>query len=125
MKKSVILIGKKVAGAALLFLGLSQPLMAAPKKYEFIDNLTDFVGAAGLFLILLIAIVAFIWIGWMLLAKFNDARKDRAEWGEVGLLAVVAAGVLVIVGFVLGEANDIIDAGKVDTGVVSIFKPGS
>jgi len=38
------------------------------------------------------------------MSKFNEARSGKAEWGEVGLTAVVAAGVMVFISYLLGEA---------------------
>jgi integrating conjugative element membrane protein (TIGR03745 family) len=53
---------------------------------------------------LAISVIAFLWASYAALAKFNEARQGRAEWSEVGLLGVVAAGVLLFTGFLLNEA---------------------
>jgi len=38
-------------------------------------------------------------VSWITLAKFNEARAGRAEWGEVGLTAIIAAGVMVFISY--------------------------
>jgi len=51
-----------------------------------------------------LATVAFLWISWITIAKFNEARSGKAEWGEVGLTAIVSAGVMVFISYLVGEA---------------------
>jgi len=63
---------------------------------------------AGLVIGLVLATVAFLWIAWITIAKFNEARAGRAEWGEVGLTAIVAAGVMVFISYLLTEAANTI-----------------
>jgi integrating conjugative element membrane protein (TIGR03745 family) len=65
----------------------------------------SYAKAAGVVIGLLIAVVAFQWIAWITLAKFNEARNGRAEWGEVGLTAIIAAGVMVFITYLLTEAS--------------------
>ena len=51
----------------------------------------------------------FLWIGWILLSKFNEARSSNdPDWGSVGLTAVIAGVLLAIVSFFLNEAVGII-----------------
>ena len=65
----------------------------------------DTVGDAALW----ISAAAFLWVGWILISKFNEARNSREpDWGSVGLTAVVAGVLLVIVMFFLNEAIGVI-----------------
>ena len=43
-------------------------------------------------LVLIIAVAVFLWMSWILIAKFNEARRGQADWGEVGVVAVVGVG---------------------------------
>ena len=54
---------------------------------------------------LAVAVVSFLWIAWITISKFNEARAGRAEWGEVGLTEVMAAGVMIFIIFLLTEAS--------------------
>ncbi len=64
---------------------------------------------------LIVAGVAFLWIAWITIAKFNDARKDRAEWAEVILSAVAGAGVLVFMAYLLNESANVIGGAATPT----------
>lgn len=80
----------------------------APAAGNWLDLIKGYAKDAGLVIGLIIAVVAFLWIGWITIAKFNEARAGRAEWGEVGLTAVVAAGVMIFISFLLTEASNVI-----------------
>ncbi len=114
MKKIIALRDRLISWLVmLLLLGVNQQVFAAlgggiGGGEEPISKLTEFIKAAGVLLILLITITGFIWIGWATLVKFNDARAGRSEWGEVGLLSVVAVGVLVFLGYLLDQASTLI-----------------
>jgi integrating conjugative element membrane protein (TIGR03745 family) len=51
---------------------------------------------------------AFLWLAWGLIAKFNEARTGKAEWGTVGLYAVGAGGVAVLDVYLLNTAVTIL-----------------
>lgn len=51
---------------------------------------------------------AFLWLAWGLIAKFNEARTGKAEWGTVGLYAVGAGGVAVLDVYLLNTAATIL-----------------
>ena len=76
----------------------------APAAGDWLALIKGYSKDAGLVIGLLIATVAFLWISWITMSKFNEARSGKAEWGEVGLTAVVAAGVMVFISYLLGEA---------------------
>ncbi|WP_341325903.1 TIGR03745 family integrating conjugative element membrane protein [Methylotuvimicrobium sp. KM2] len=80
----------------------------APAAGNWLELIKGYAKDAGLVIGLIIAVVAFLWIGWITIAKFNEARAGRAEWGEVGLTAVVAAGVMIFISFLLTEASNVI-----------------
>lgn len=100
-------------GFAFLLLSMqveaALPTPAAPSTGAPAGNWLNLIKGyskdAGLVLGLVIATAAFLWIAWITIAKFNEARNGRAEWGEVGLTAVVAAGVMVFISYLLTEAS--------------------
>jgi integrating conjugative element membrane protein (TIGR03745 family) len=75
---------------------------------DWLKLIKGYAKDSGLVIGLVLATVAFLWISWITLAKFNEARAGRAEWGEVGLTAIVAAGELVFISYLLTEAADTI-----------------
>jgi len=79
------------------------PSTGAPKG-NWLNLIKGYSKDAGLVIGLVLATVAFLWIAWITIAKFNEARSGRAEWGEVGLTAIVAAGVMVFISYLLTEA---------------------
>jgi integrating conjugative element membrane protein (TIGR03745 family) len=83
------------------------PSTGAPQG-NWLSLIQGYAKDAGLVIGLVIATVAFLWIAWITIAKFNEARAGRAEWGEVGLTAIVAAGVMVFISFLLTEAANTI-----------------
>ncbi len=61
------------------------------------------------YIALVISGAGFLWVSWILLSKFNEARSSNdPDWGSVGLTAVIAGVLLVIVSFFLNEAVGII-----------------
>ena len=56
---------------------------------------------------LAIAIVALLWVAYIGIAKFNECRRGRAEWSELGLLGIVAAILLLFLMFLLNQAATI------------------
>jgi len=100
---------------ALTYLGFGQTVYAAlptptapstaPAAGDWLALIKGYSKDAGLVIGLLIATVAFLWVSWITLAKFNEARAGRAEWGEVGLTAIIAAGVMVFISYLLTEAS--------------------
>ncbi len=53
-------------------------------------------------------ILAFIVVAVVTVGKFNDARKNKAEWAEVGLTAGVGTVILLFVVFLATEATKVI-----------------
>ncbi len=115
MKKTINKIATlyTTAGITLLLLSLSTeaalPTAFAPSNGapagDWLKLIKGYGKDAGLVLGLIIATAAFLWIAWITIAKFNEARNGRAEWGEVGLTAVIAAGVMVFISYLLTEAS--------------------
>ena len=75
---------------------------------DWLTLIKGYIKDGGLVLGLAIAVVAFLWIAWITISKFNEARAGKAEWGEVGLTAVMAAGVMIFISFLLTEASTVI-----------------
>jgi integrating conjugative element membrane protein (TIGR03745 family) len=80
------------------------PSTGAPAG-NWLNLIKGYAKDAGLVLGLVIATAAFLWIAWITIAKFNEARNGRAEWGEVGLTGIIAAGVMVFISYLLTEAS--------------------
>ena len=57
---------------------------------------------------LVISTVSFLIVSISAFMKFNEARRDRAEWGEVFTLVGVGAFLLVATGFLLNQTLTII-----------------
>ena len=87
------------------------PVPPAPQGFANNDWLTlikGYIRDGGVVLGLALSVIGFLWISYTTVAKFNEARNGRAEWAEVGLLGVVAAGVLLFIGYLLNEAAKVI-----------------
>ena len=100
-----------LAGAATpLFAALPTPTppSTAPASGDWLGLISGYIKDGGIVMGLAVAVAAFVWAAWAAIAKFNEARNGRAEWGEVGLLAVVAGGILIFDSYLLGTAAGII-----------------
>jgi len=53
----------------------------------------------------LISVLAFVYIAYACISKFNDARRGRAEWAEVAIPFLAGAVLLVFVTWLVGEAT--------------------
>ncbi len=83
------------------------PSNGAPNG-NWLDLMQGYVKDVGLVIGLLIAVVVFLWMSWILIAKFNEARRGQADWGEVGVVAVVGVGVMIFISYILTEASNVI-----------------
>jgi len=84
------------------------PPSNAPQSGDWLGLIKGYIKDGGIVLGLAVAVGAFVWASWAAIAKFNEARNGRAEWGEVGLLTVVAGGILIFDSYLLGTAAGII-----------------
>lgn len=75
---------------------------------DFIDFFKYTVKDILLIAAVVISTVSFIIVSIASFMKFNEARRDRAEWGEVFTLVGVGAFLLVATGFLLNQTLDII-----------------
>lgn len=84
------------------------PSNGAPNG-NYLSFMEGWTGDAVDYIALAISGAGFLWIGWILLSKFNEARvSNDPDWGSVGLTAVIAGVLLAIVSFFLNEATGII-----------------
>ena len=119
MKKAIQWLRRcrDTAAFPLVFL-ISMPALAAlptptapstaPPSGDWLGLIKGYITDGGIVMGLAVAVAAFVWAAWAAIAKFNEARNGRAEWGEVGLLAVVAGGILIFDSYLLGQAAGII-----------------
>jgi len=80
----------------------------APAAGDWLGFVTGWADDAGTALGLVLGMVAFAWVSWSLIAKFNEARQGKAEWGEVGLLVVVGGVILIFEVYMLTESAAVI-----------------
>ena len=119
-RKSTISSKRGVASFSLLWLWLVSltaqaqlpqpvdPSSGAPNG-NYLAFMEGWSGDAIDYIALVISGAGFLWVGWILLSKFNEARSSNdPDWGSVGLTAVIAGVLLAIVSFFLNEAVGII-----------------
>lgn len=79
---------------------------------NYLAFMQGWTGDAVTYIALAISGAGFLWVGWILLSKFNEARSSNdPDWGSVGLTAVIAGVLLAVVSFFLNEATGIIPVG--------------
>ena len=84
------------------------PTSGAPNG-NYLAFMEGWTGDAVDYIALAISGAGFLWVGWILLSKFNEARSSNdPDWGSVGLTAVIAGALLAVVSFFLNEAVGII-----------------
>jgi integrating conjugative element membrane protein (TIGR03745 family) len=80
-----------------------------PPNGNYLAFMQGWTGDAVDYIALAISGAGFLWVGWILLSKFNEARSSNdPDWGSVGLTAVIAGVMLAIVSFFLNEAVGVI-----------------
>jgi len=80
----------------------------APAAGDWLSYVEGYAKDGGTALGLILGMVGFIWVSWALIAKFNEARSGKAEWGEVGLLVVIGGVILVFMVYMLTQSASII-----------------
>ncbi len=76
---------------------------------NFLAYMQGWTGASVDYIALAISGAGFLWVGWILLSKFNEARSSNdPDWGSVGLTAVIAGVLLVVVSYFLNQAAGVI-----------------
>ena len=111
-------MSKRLVAAGLLGMTAAQSVWAAlptpvapstaPAAGDWIALIKGYIKDGGLVLGLAIAVLGFLWIAYLGFAKFNEARKGKAEWAEVGVLGIVGAVVLIFASYLLTEAAGVI-----------------
>ncbi len=105
-------------GLSLPPLNAALPVQTAPTTVsaaagDWLNLILGYIADAGKVLGLAVAVFGFLYVSWSGFAEFNEARRGRAEWGEVIVLGVVGAALLLVAGFLLTEAANTI------TGVIT------
>ena len=80
----------------------------APAAGDWLGLIQGYIRDGGIVLGLAIAILGFLWVAYLAFAKFNEARKGKAEWAEVGVLGIVGAVVLIFASYLLTQAAGVI-----------------
>jgi len=79
-----------------------------PATGNWLDLIKGYIKDGGIVLGLAISVIGFLWIAYIGISKFNDARRGKAEWAEVGLVGIVGGAVLLFTVFLLNEAANVI-----------------
>jgi integrating conjugative element membrane protein (TIGR03745 family) len=79
-----------------------------PAAGDWLELIKGYIKDGGIVLGLAISVIGFLWIAYIGISKFNEARRGQAEWAEVGLVGVVGGAVLLFVVFLLNEAANVI-----------------
>ena len=79
-------------------------------KGDYLVALRSYIGEGGRVLLLGISVLGFIWVAYAALAKFNECRINKAEWAELAVLVIIAAGLLVFITLLLAQGQSITDA---------------
>ncbi len=115
MKKNVKRGTAAVSAAALapvqsLQAALPTPVApsTAPGAGDWLGLIQGYIKDGGLVLGLAISVMGFLWVAYLGFAKLNEARQGKAEWAEVGVLAIVGAVVLIFASYLLSEAAGVI-----------------
>lgn len=105
----LIMLGSICASAPVLA-SLPTPIEPStePASGDWLELIKGYIKDGGLVLGLAISVIGFLWVAYTGIAKFNEARIGKAEWGEVGLLGVVAGALLLFMSFLLNEAASVI-----------------
>ena len=74
---------------------------------DFIGVFENLAGQGLKALIVVIGAAAFVLVGWAIVAKFNECRAGRAEWGDAAVTAGGGAAILIFSTFLLTQANNI------------------
>ncbi|MEE8057360.1 MAG: TIGR03745 family integrating conjugative element membrane protein [Pseudomonadales bacterium] len=84
------------------------PSTGAPSG-NYLAFMEGWTGGAVDYIALALSGAGFLWVAWILLSKFNEARSSNdPDWESVGLTAVIAGTLLAIVSWFLNEAVGII-----------------
>lgn len=94
--------------------GISEPLLAdlptavapstSPAAGNWLQLIAGYIKDGAEILALAISVMAFLWISYLCIAKFNEARQNKAEWAEVGVLAIIGGVLLLFISYLLNEA---------------------
>lgn len=102
-----------IAGVCVLGSGHVHASGAAGASSAALDEVGTMFSSAMMLGLALISAVIFIIVAWAVVTKFNDARRGRADWGEVVLPFIIGAGVVIFVGYLVTEGETA--AGKIGT----------
>jgi integrating conjugative element membrane protein (TIGR03745 family) len=90
---------------------LPQPVdpSSGPAGGNYLSFMQGWTADAVDYVALAVSGAGFLWVAWILLSKFNEARQSNdPDWGSVGLTAVIAGALLAVVSFFLNEAIGVI-----------------
>ncbi|MDX1655790.1 MAG: TIGR03745 family integrating conjugative element membrane protein [Candidatus Competibacteraceae bacterium] len=86
---------------------VATPAGLAADSTNWLDAMKLYARDGAVVLAAGISAVGFLWLAYMAISKFNEARNGRAEWSEVGLLGGAGAATLLFSGFLLNQVAGI------------------
>lgn len=72
---------------------------------EALTQAANVVRTSVILIIGVISAIAFVYVAYSLLTKFNDARRGRGEWGEVIVPFIAGAAILVLIAWLVEQAT--------------------
>jgi len=101
-------LGSLMSGTVLAALPTPVAPTTAPTAGNWLEFVSYYFDDAITAIGLILAGSAFIWVAWTLIAKFNEARSGKAEWGEIGLLVLAGGSIIVFIVYMVNEASLVI-----------------
>ena len=74
---------------------------------DYISTLKALTKSGTDLALLIVSVTAFLFVAYAAISKFMEANSGRAQWGEVGLLAVVGVFVMMFIGYLLNQASTV------------------
>lgn len=97
----------KQAFFAIALALFTQYAVADAAAGQALTNVGQYLTSAVKLVLSAISAVVFVAVAWAVVTKFNDARRGRADWGEVIIPFVVGAAVVVFVGWLYTQGDAI------------------
>lgn len=107
----IILFGFIPTRTFAIYFPVAEPTGAAlAVEGNWFKVIQFYFGQGTMVIGLALSIMAFIWVGYAVLSKFNEVREGRAEWGQLAVLTVVGCVILTINAILLNQIQPIAES---------------